>query len=91
MNTYNRKTIWNIFWSANNYSVPRPAPKLDTKIRFWVGTDEWGSRYRDLKWYQRYLPGLEVEKIPNMAHGEFVMVHPKEFAKKALEFFEGDI
>ncbi len=89
MKTYSRKTVWNIFWSANNYAVPHPAPKLGTKIRFWVGTDEWGSRYRDLKWYQRYLPELELEKIPDMAHGEFVMMHPKEFAQKALEFFEG--
>ena len=88
MKTYSNKTIWNIFWSANNYEIPHPAPKLDTKIRFWVGTDEWGSRFRDLKWYQKYLPQLELVRIANMAHGEYVMMHPKEFAAKALEFFE---
>jgi hypothetical protein len=85
---YSARTIWNIFWSANNYKVPRPAPRLDTKIQFWVGEDEWGSRFRDLKWAQKYLPQMEVVHIPHMMHGEFVMVHPEEFAEKALTFLE---
>ena len=88
LKTYSNKTIWNIFWSANNYVVPHPAPKLDTVIQFWVGTEEWGSRFRDLKWYQRYLPQLELVKIPGMMHGELVMMHPAAFAEKALEFFD---
>ena len=85
---YSDKTIWNIFWSANNYEVPRTAPWLDTRIQFWVGTDEWGSRYRDLKWTKQYLPQLEIVKIPQMMHGEFVMMHPEEFAQKAMEFLQ---
>ncbi len=87
LKTYSNQTIWNIFWSANNYEVPHPAPELKTKIQFWVGTDEWGSRFRDLKWYQKYLPQLELVKIPNMMHGEFVIMHPQEFAQKAMVFF----
>lgn len=83
---YSNKTIWNIFWSANNYAVPKTAPKLDTQIQFWVGTDEWDSRTRDLKWAKKYLPQMEIVKIPHMMHGEFVMMHPEEFTKKALEF-----
>ena len=85
---YSNKTIWNIFWSANNYEVPETAPQLATRIQFWVGTDEWGSRYRDLKWTKQYLPQLEIVKIPQMMHGEFVMMHPEEFAQKAMEFLQ---
>ena len=85
--TYSNKTIWNIFWSANNYSVPKTAPTLSTQIQFWVGTDEWGSRFRDLKWAMRYLPQLELVKIPGMMHGEYVIMHPREFAAQALAFF----
>ena len=87
LKTYSNRTIWNIFWSANNYEVPHPAPRIDTIIQFWVGTEEWGSRFRDLKWYQRYWPQLELVQIPNMMHGEFVMMHPKAFAEKASAFF----
>ena len=88
LRTYSNKTIWNIFWSANNYAVPKTAPTLDTQIQFWVGTDEWGSRYRDLKWTKRYLPQIEIVKIPNMMHGEFVIMYPEEFTKKAMEFLQ---
>ena len=88
---YSNKTIWNIFWSANNYSVPKTAPELATQIQFWVGTDEWGSRYRDLKWTKQYLPQIEIVKIPNMMHGEFVMMYPEAFSKKALSFLQGEV
>ena len=83
---YSNRTVWNIFWSANNYAVPKTAPEMDTKIQFWVGEDEWGSRFRDLKWAEQYLPQMEVVRIPHMMHGEFVMIHPEEYALKAFSF-----
>ncbi|MBO6159162.1 MAG: alpha/beta hydrolase [Firmicutes bacterium] len=85
---YSNKTIWNIFWSANNYAVPKTAPQMDTKIQFWVGTDEWGSRFRDLKWAMKYLPQMEVVKIPHMMHGEYVMIHSEDFAERAFAFLQ---
>ena len=85
---YSNKTIWNIFWSANNYEVPGTAPQLATELQFWVGTDEWNSRFRDLKWAKRYLPQIEIVQIPHMMHGEFVLMHPQAFAEKALEFLQ---
>ena len=36
-----------------------------------------------------YLPQIEVVTIPRMMHGEYVMMHPKEFAAQALTFFDG--
>lgn len=86
---YSNKTIWNIFWSANNYAVPERAPKLDTQIQFWVGTDEWSSRRRDLNWTREYLPQTEVVKIPHRIHGELVLMAPEEFTERALAFLEG--
>lgn len=88
LKSFSNRTIWNIFWSANNYKVPNVAPEMDTVIQFWVGTDEWGSRFRDLKWYRKYLPQMEVVKIPNMMHGELVAMHPVTFAQKAIAFFK---
>ena len=89
LKTYSNKTVWNIFWSANNYSVPKTAPTISTRIQFWVGTDEWGSRFRDLKWATKYLPQIEVVKIPGMMHGEYVLMHPQEFSAQALSFLGG--
>ncbi len=87
LKTYSDRTIWNIFWSANNYAVPERAPDIKTLISFWVGEEEWKGRYRDLRWTKEYLHQIEVVKIPHVMHGEFVMMHPEEFAKRALEFF----
>ncbi len=89
LQTFSNKTIWNIFWSANNYAVPEIAPEIPSKIQFWVGDEEWAGRYRDLKWMKEYLPQIEVVTIPRMMHGEYVMMHPKEFAAQALAFYEG--
>jgi pimeloyl-ACP methyl ester carboxylesterase len=88
LKTFSNKTIWNIFWSANNYSVPKQAPAIPSKIQFWVGDEEWKGRYRDLNWTKEYLPQIEIVTIPHMMHGEYVMMHPKEFAAQALAFFE---
>ena len=77
-----------IFRSANNYEVPKTAPQLAAKLQFRAGTDEWGSRFRDLKWATGYLPQIEIVEIPHMMHGEYVMMHPGEFTKKAMEFLQ---
>lgn len=90
LKTYSDKTLWNIFWSANNYEVPKTAPAISSQIQFWVGEDEWKSRFRDLKWIKAYLPQIEVVTIPHMMHGEYVMMHPEKFAEQALRFFDGD-
>ena len=82
--------LWLMIWSANNYSVPKTATALPTKIQFWVGADEWGSRFRDLKWAKRYLPQIEIVKIPGMMHGEYVLMHPQEFSAQALSFLGGE-
>ena len=89
LKTFSNKTIWNIFWSANNYPVPKQAPVVLSKIQFWVGDEEWKGHYRDLKWMKDYLPQIEVVTVPHMMHGEYVMMHPKEFATQALAFFTG--
>ena len=90
LKTFSSRTMWNIFWSANNYAVPDTAPALSSRIQFWVGEDEWKGRFRDLKWTKAYLPQIEVVTIPHMMHGEYVTMHPKEFAAQALAFFRAD-
>ena len=89
LKTFSRRTIWNIFWSANNFTVPKVAPPIPSRIQFWVGSEEWKGCYRDLKWTKAYLPQIKVVTIPRMMHGEYVMMHPKEFAAQALTFFDG--
>ena len=37
---YSPRTIYNVFWSTDNYSVPDPVPQVDTMIEYWYGEEE---------------------------------------------------
>ncbi len=86
--TYSGKTVSNVFWSANNYALPHPAPKLDTKLEYWYGEHEKKARKKDMAYLRSYFDGVTFRQIDGMAHGELVMVHLRRFdreIKKALE------
>ena len=86
--TYSNKTISNVFWSANNYELPHPAPKLGTKIEYWYGEHEKRARKNDMAYIRSYFDGVIFRQIDGMAHGELVMMHLSRFdreIKKALE------
>ena len=56
--TYSNKTVSNVFWSANNYKLPHPAPKLDTKIEYWYGEHEKKARKNDMAYIKSYFAGV---------------------------------
>ena len=43
-NHFSSRTIYNVFWSANNYSMPDPIPHVETKIEYWYGEEEKKAR-----------------------------------------------
>lgn len=86
LKTYSNRTIRNIFWSANNYSLPRPPADISTKITYWYGDDEKKSRRSDIRFIRRYFPQTRIHGIPKMAHAELVMIHPEEFCRYADKF-----
>lgn len=77
--TYSDRTISNVFWSANNYELPQPAPRLDTAIIYWYGEREKNARKKDMTYIQSYFDGVLLRQIDGMEHGELVMVHLKQF------------
>ena len=86
--TYSNKTVSNVFWSANNYDLPHPASKLDTKIEYWYGEYEKKARKSDMAYIKSYFDGVQFRQIEGMEHGELVMIHLSQFdkeIKKALE------
>lgn len=40
LRTYSRRTVRNVFWSGNNYALPRTPAETGTKITYWYGDDE---------------------------------------------------
>ena len=86
LKTFSDWTIRNIFWSANNYVLPRIPAKIGTKITYWYGDDEKKDRKRDILFIKHYFPQARIHGIPKMAHAELVMVHPEEFCRYAEKF-----
>ena len=86
LKTYSRRSIRNIFWSANNYDLPRVPARITTKITYWYGDDEKKDRRSNIRFIKRYFPQARIHGIPKMTHAELVIVHPEEFCRYAEKF-----
>ena len=54
LKTFSDRTIRNVFWSANNYALPKRSAKIGAKITYWYGDDEKKDRRRDIRFIKRY-------------------------------------
>ena len=88
--TYSDRTIRNVFWSANNYELPHPAPDLNTKIEYWFGEYEKKARKKDISYISSYFHNVSFRQIEGMEHGELVMVHLSRFDKEIKKAFRED-
>lgn len=86
LKTYSNRTIYNIFWSANNYVLPPKPTKTACRIVYWYGEEEARARRRNIDFVQQYFPQLQMRSIPKMDHAELVMIYPQEFYREALAF-----
>ena len=86
LKTYSARSIRNIFWSGNNYALPRTPAENGTALAYWYGADEKKDRKSNIRFIQSYFPQIQLREFPNMAHGELVIIHPEEFCRYADEF-----
>ena len=68
LKTFSNRTIRNVFWSANNYALPKRSAKIGAKITYWYGDDEKKDRRRDIRFIKRYFPKARIHGIPKIAH-----------------------
>ena len=81
LKTYSDQTIRNIFWSGNNYALPKTPAKIGTKITYWYGDEEKKDRRGNIRFIKHYFPQARIHGIPKMAHAELVMIYPEEFCR----------
>ena len=81
LKTYSDQTIRNIFWSGNNYILPKTPAKIGTKITYWYGDEEKKDRRSNIRFIKHYFPQARIHGIPKMAHAELVMIYPEEFCR----------
>ncbi|MGI6617444.1 MAG: hypothetical protein ACOX36_05280 [Saccharofermentanales bacterium] len=86
-NHYSNKTIYNVFWSANNYPMPDPVPTSKTKMEYWYGEEEKSARKNDFAYAKKAFPQIVPREFKGMQHGELVMMFPERFHQEVLRFW----
>ena len=83
---FSPKTIYNVFWSTNNYAMPSPAPKVETKIEYWYGEEEKRARKNDLAYTRKVYPQTVTKQFAGLAHAELVLMFPERFYREVMRF-----
>ena len=81
-------TIYRVFDSTDNYSMPERFPDTGTRIWYWYGECERKARALDLNYVRRHIPGIRFRKIDGMDHGQYVMSYPEKFAGDITKVIE---
>lgn len=76
-----RKTLWRTFDSCNNYRVPEPIPKVDTRIHYWYAANEEKERKKDIRYMKSRFPQTEFEVLPDFGHAGLALQEPERFAE----------
>ncbi|HHX13627.1 MAG TPA: hypothetical protein GX726_01575 [Clostridiales bacterium] len=87
-NHYSDKTIYNVFWSANNYTMPESVPPTDTEMEYWYGEEEKVVRRSDLAYAKKTFPRIRAKEFQGLTHGELVMMFPEHFHREVLRFWK---
>ena len=73
------RTIWNTFYTCNNYMLPRSLPDSYDRLIYWYGSREKKARRKDLA----YLANMEIPvptlELIGLDHGELLTLHPEKF------------
>jgi pimeloyl-ACP methyl ester carboxylesterase len=75
------RTIWHVYDSTDNYSMPATFPALETSIEYWYGSREEKDRKLDIQYVQKHIPGVQFRKIDGMMHGQYASVFAADFAE----------
>lgn len=84
---FSARTNYNVFWSANNYSMPDPVPAINTKIEYWYGSKEKKARKNDIAYVKKAFPQTVYHELNGYEHAQLVIVHPELFAQEAMKFY----
>ena len=79
------KTIWRVYDSTDNYSMPEVFPRMDTVIEYWYGEKEEKDRRLDIRYMKTHVPQAHFRKLPGMKHGQYVVIQTDRFVSDIRE------
>ena len=83
---FSSKTIYRVFWSTNNYSMPDPVPAVDAKVEYWYGEEERKARKNNLAYVRKAFPQTVSREFKRLAHAELVLMFPERFYQEVIRF-----
>lgn len=83
---FSPRTIYNVFWSTNNYAMPDPVPTVETEIEYWYGEEERRARKKDLAYTEKVYPQTVAKEFGGLAHAELVLMFPARFYAEVMRF-----
>ncbi len=83
---FSSKTIYRVFWSTNNYSMPDPVPAVDAKVEYWYGEEERKARKNNLAYVRKAFPQTVSREFKGLAHAELVLMFPERFYQEVIRF-----
>lgn len=84
--TYSNRTIKNVFWSANNYELPKQGNSTGTEILYWCAEKEVRARKEDMKFVKKFLPCARFKFLPGYNHGELMCCTRRNFTARLWSF-----
>jgi hypothetical protein len=66
--------------------MPQAVPRLSTAVSYWYGSREKKKRARDIAYVKKIFPYTQFRELPGMEHGEYSLMHQKEFAGDVVRF-----
>ena len=87
---YSSKTIYNVFYSANNYLMPEKIPVLDTEIEYWYGEEEKKARKNNCAYVKKIFPQTVEREFRGLEHAELILMYPKRFHEEIMRFMKKD-
>ncbi|MGN1388089.1 MAG: alpha/beta fold hydrolase [Bulleidia sp.] len=84
---YSARTIYNTFWSANNWKMPSDFRGVATEMEYWYGEEEKKARKENIQWAAEKFPQIRFREFRGLAHGELAMVYPDRCCEEAMRFF----
>lgn len=88
-NHLSAKTIYNVFWSANNYSMPEVVPAVETEMEYWYGEKEKKARKNNISYAKKAFPKMKFKEFEGLEHAELVMMDPAGFHEEIMRVWSG--
>ena len=77
-----QKSIWNAFWSTNNYSLPQSIHQPENSLIYWFGEGEKKARKLDIEFVKDTFDKVVFIENKGQDHGEFAFLHPEELCER---------